>query len=156
MDSCEEIAGKLCAADGCHICQDPQEQALCTIASHFAAALQVERDMKRDIIQAFERTMGAIADAAGYITGYERDLDPVRLVELIASRRKAHDELEALKGASSPNAALLERTAQLQAHRACCGTEHDPLNGKLHGLCVVCGVDWPCEYAGTPPSHGGG
>lgn len=33
------------------------------------------------------------------------------------------------------------------AHRACCGTEHDPVNGKLHGLCVVCGVPWPCETA---------
>lgn len=47
--------------------------------------------------------------------------------------------------------ALLERTAQIAAHRVCCGTEHDPANGKLHGYCVVCGVPWPCEYAGTPP-----
>lgn len=48
-------------------------------------------------------------------------------------------------------AALLERTAQLIAHRVCCGMEHDPTNGKLHGYCVVCGVPWPCEYAGIPP-----
>lgn len=47
-----------------------------------------------------------------------------------------------------------ERVAQLIAHRACCGTEHDPANGKLHGYCVVCGVDWPCEYAGKPPRPG--
>lgn len=33
------------------------------------------------------------------------------------------------------------------AHRACCGSEHAPANGKLHGCCVVCGVDWPCETA---------
>ena len=33
------------------------------------------------------------------------------------------------------------------AHRGCCGTEHDPANGKLHGCCVVCGVPWPCETA---------
>lgn len=46
----------------------------------------------------------------------------------------------------------VERVAQLIAHRACCGTEHDPLNGKLHGYCVVCGVPWPCEYAGKPPA----
>lgn len=45
-----------------------------------------------------------------------------------------------------------ERVAQLIAHRACCGTEHDPANGKLHGYCVVCGVPWPCEYAGKPPA----
>jgi len=49
---------------------------------------------------------------------------------------------------------LLERVAQLTAHRACCGTEHDPANGKLHGYCVVCGVPWPCEYAGSPPLAG--
>ncbi len=33
------------------------------------------------------------------------------------------------------------------AHRAYCGSEHDPTNGKLHGYCVVCGVPWPCETA---------
>lgn len=38
-----------------------------------------------------------------------------------------------------------ERIAQLTAHRACCGSEHDPATGKLHGYCVVCGVPWPCE-----------
>ena len=37
--------------------------------------------------------------------------------------------------------------AAAMAHRACCGSEHDPLNGKLHGYCVVCGVAWPCETA---------
>lgn len=46
-----------------------------------------------------------------------------------------------------------ERVAQLTAHRACVGTEHDPANGKLHGCCVVCGVPWPCEYAGKPPKQ---
>ena len=45
---------------------------------------------------------------------------------------------------------LRERTAQLIAHRACCGSEHDPTHGKLHGYCIVCGVVWPCEYAGKP------
>ncbi len=45
-----------------------------------------------------------------------------------------------------------ERVAQLIAHRVCCGTEHDPASGKLHGQCVVCGVPWPCAYAGDPPA----
>lgn len=40
-----------------------------------------------------------------------------------------------------------ERIAQLLAHRACTGMEHDPENGKLHGCCIVCGVPWPCEIA---------
>lgn len=43
-----------------------------------------------------------------------------------------------------------ERVAQLTAHRACCGNEHDGMS-KFHGYCVVCGVPWPCEYAGQPP-----
>jgi len=43
-----------------------------------------------------------------------------------------------------------ERVAVLTAHRACHSAEHDPLQGKLHGFCVVCGVPWPCEYAGLP------
>ena len=52
---------------------------------------------------------------------------------------------------NTPEERALERVAQITAHRACCGTEHDPANGKIHGYCVVCGVPWPCEYAGTPP-----
>lgn len=55
------------------------------------------------------------------------------------------------KTADAREGALLERTAQLTAHRACCNEEHDPGNGKLAGFCVVCGVPWPCEYAGIPP-----
>ena len=37
--------------------------------------------------------------------------------------------------------------AAAMAHRACHSAEHDPLNGKLHGYCMVCGVPWPCETA---------
>lgn len=33
------------------------------------------------------------------------------------------------------------------AHRACHSNEHDPLNGKVHGYCMVCGVQWPCDTA---------
>ena len=39
------------------------------------------------------------------------------------------------------------KIAAATAHRVCCGVEHDPANGKLHGYCVVCGVPWPCETA---------
>ena len=42
---------------------------------------------------------------------------------------------------------FMNRIASAIAHRACCGTEHDPANGKLHGYCVVCGIPWPCETA---------
>lgn len=35
------------------------------------------------------------------------------------------------------------------AHRACHSAEHDPLNGRIHGFCVPCGVPWPCETANT-------
>lgn len=46
----------------------------------------------------------------------------------------------------------MERVAQLLAHRACHSAEHDPANGRIHGYCVVCGVPWPCAYAGEPPA----
>jgi hypothetical protein len=42
---------------------------------------------------------------------------------------------------------LMILIASATAHRACCGCEHDPENGKLHGYCIVCGVPWPCETA---------
>jgi hypothetical protein len=38
-------------------------------------------------------------------------------------------------------------TATCAAHRVCCNEEHDPVNGKISGYCVVCGVPWPCETA---------
>ncbi len=41
------------------------------------------------------------------------------------------------------------KIAAATVHRVCCGTEHDPSNGKLHGYCIVCGIDWPCETART-------
>ena len=45
---------------------------------------------------------------------------------------------------------ISERVAVITAHRVCCGSEHDPANAKLHGYCIVCGVPFPCEYAGKP------
>jgi hypothetical protein len=45
------------------------------------------------------------------------------------------------------NEQLVRETAAALAHRACCGTEHDAANGKLHGFCIVCGLPWPCETA---------
>lgn len=59
---------------------------------------------------------------------------------------KAEPVAEDRTGAGIP--VLLERIAQIAAHRACCSEEHDPANGKIHGYCVVCGIPWPCEYAG--------
>ena len=44
-----------------------------------------------------------------------------------------------------------ERVAQLTAHRATHAAEHNPSQGRIHGYCIVCGVPWPCEYAGKPP-----
>ena len=37
-----------------------------------------------------------------------------------------------------------------QLHRAVHAAEHDPQNGRLHGYCLLCGVQYPCEYIGTP------
>jgi hypothetical protein len=66
--------------------------------------------------------------------------------ELIERIAAAEAERDALKEATT------ERVAQLTAHRACIGAEHNPAQGKLHGYCVVCGVPWPCEYAGISPA----
>lgn len=33
-----------------------------------------------------------------------------------------------------------------ETHRACTSEEHDAVNGKIHGLCVICGVPFPCAY----------
>ena len=45
------------------------------------------------------------------------------------------------------DAGIMERASQLIAHRGCTGMEHDPQNGKIHGYCIVCGVEWPCDIA---------
>jgi hypothetical protein len=65
---------------------------------------------------------------------------------------RAFDEGADAMERAAIEAVRAERVAQLIAHRACCSSEHDPAKGKLHGYCVICGVPWPCAYAGTPPS----
>jgi hypothetical protein len=50
-----------------------------------------------------------------------------------------------------PEVPAQERLLQMIAHRACHSAEHDPLNGRIHGYCMVCGIPWPCEYVGPPP-----
>lgn len=62
------------------------------------------------------------------------------LRESLAAKERECEKLRAKLRDSANLAAAL-------AHRACCGTEHDPANGKLHGYCVVCGVEWPCATA---------
>lgn len=51
-----------------------------------------------------------------------------------------------------------EHIAIITAHRPCHSAEHDPVNGKLHGYCIVCGIPWPCEIARHyfPDDTGGG
>lgn len=79
---------------------------------------------------------------------------PMSLVKELAAEVLRQDKLlDALEDAERLRGHQGERVAQITAHRACCGSEHDPDNGKLHGFCVVCGVPWPCEYAGTPPTR---
>jgi len=53
----------------------------------------------------------------------------------------------------TPSSPSSERVAQLLAHRACHAAEHNPEQGRIHGYCRVCGIPWPCAYAGTPPSE---
>lgn len=60
--------------------------------------------------------------------------------------RELIDYCDALH-AVEPETVRPEDLAAALAHRACCGVEHDPAQGKLHGYCVVCGVPWPCDTA---------
>lgn len=79
----------------------------------------------------------------------EHELDEFR-----ALLRSSQAEVAALKAEAGSR--LMERTAQITAHRACGGAEHDAMNGKFHGYCVVCLIPWPCEYAGKlPPAPSG-
>lgn len=74
-----------------------------------------------------------------------------RVCEEVDELRELSKKLERELTASQSQVAELTRDAVLlaaaTAHRGCCGTEHDPANGKLHGYCVVCGVPWPCDTA---------
>jgi hypothetical protein len=54
---------------------------------------------------------------------------------------------EAPKPAATPALPTPEMIAAAIAHRACCGVEHNTLQGKIHGFCIVCGVPWPCRTA---------
>lgn len=59
-------------------------------------------------------------------------------------------EAAASPAPAAPDPDVSERIARIQAHRACHAAEHDPLHGKIHGYCVVCGVPFPCDYVGAP------
>lgn len=65
--------------------------------------------------------------------------------------------LSAIVGQTGAEPSLETKIAAATAHRGCCGTEHDPSQGKLHGYCVVCGVPWPCDtakaYMAAPQMH---
>ena len=88
-----------------------------------------------------------IEDARELMAGEPTALVHPKVVHALFERMDAAERT--VKASSS---SMTDRVARLLAHRACCGTEHDPANGKLHGLCVVCGVPWPCDYAGEPPA----
>lgn len=67
------------------------------------------------------------------------------VIEFIDAQQR---EIERLSSTINSCSGRIQRlTAACMAHRACCGTEHDPANGKLHGCCIVCGVSWPCDTA---------
>jgi len=39
------------------------------------------------------------------------------------------------------------RSEVWKEHVPCTGTQHDPLNGLIHGYCVRCRTPWPCEWS---------
>jgi hypothetical protein len=64
-----------------------------------------------------------------------------------AAARPAGDTITNPPAPPTSNERVERLTASALAHRACCGTEHDPAHGKFHGCCIVCGVPWPCDTA---------
>jgi hypothetical protein len=78
----------------------------------------------------------------------ERDEVRSNLAEERGMKMLVEARLENAEARSS--AAIAERIAQISAHRVCISGEHDPQNGKIHGYCVVCGVEWPCYIAMKP------
>jgi hypothetical protein len=101
-----------------------------------------EERSKRDVVWS-----DALCDAFGGLFSFSDDEGGIaRSVKIYVDNLL---EAERKRGRSEW---IAERTAVLSAHRACIGAEHDPEHGKIHGYCVVCGVVWPCEYAGNPPS----
>jgi DNA repair exonuclease SbcCD ATPase subunit len=93
------------------------------------------------------RTIDALNSALQRVGAAERDFLQVHENCIAARKRAEAAESKLASAVAAERAGINERVAQLTAHRACCGTEHDATNGKLHGYCVVCGVPWPCEIA---------
>jgi len=108
----------------------------------------------KEAVDAVENLRGVICDSDGQgsTSGSEQDNEIITnsMMQLNELVNLATDYLEGhiAEVASEQKIKLIERTAQCIAHRACCGSEHNPAEGKLHGYCVVCGVPWPCEYVG--------
>lgn len=75
------------------------------------------------------------------------DMPKIECIDCELGIHNIEDAADAILAELEQNDDLLARIASAAAHRVCCGTEHDPLNGKLHGYCVVCGVPWPCDTA---------
>jgi hypothetical protein len=104
---------------------------------------QMHRKDVRRVLDALAEADAARARAEGHLRVSLEELRVTSdmLIGATNEWRQAEARATAAEGANR------ERVAQLIAHRACCGSEHDPDNGKFHGCCVVCGVPWPCKVA---------
>lgn len=112
-------------------------------AESLVAALRRSEAGRMEAEDHYKKELGKALDMR------DEELDRATKAEALAAALQAQLQAEREKGAVS----LIERTAQLLAHRACCGTEHDPQNGKFHGNCIICNDGpWPCAYAGKPPA----
>lgn len=142
--------------------KEASDKIITDLARHHLAVVEkgeVPKKMEVKIIS-LER-----ADNPTYEEGYEwnachdaflpllvaKEMEIEKLYHHEAENFTLKKEVEELKEQQSTS--FIERMAQISAHRACCGSEHDPSQGKLHGYCVVCGVPWPCEYSGKNPAQ---
>jgi hypothetical protein len=109
--------------------------------------LEVELDIEKKLHQSASRQITAITEnpsrACSSEVGETRCVEPMPESErpVLTGGNAGIRTSQARDGDSG---ALIERVAQLTAHRACLGVEHDAMNGRLHGYCVVCGIPWPC------------
>ena len=120
-----------------------ERSALATESQQWAARYEKASRLLTDIL--FHLPPEAIHLEDGRVMVFV-DPDPTRTLRLIQSAlQRAFDQARSEDEATDDRVAIL--TAAALAHRACCGTEHNPEQGKLHGCCVVCGVPWPCDTA---------
>lgn len=112
-----------------------------------ASSLSVEDEKRIRVAVAFGQTQRTgswfVADLKDLLSEIDHSRERISSLEQTVESQKA--SIEELR--NNEKSLLVQEHAKFLAHRACCGSEHDASQGKLHGYCAVCGVPWPCDFA---------